>query len=346
MPDWSKLKGLGQRAPTDVVGVDFASNGSRAVRLKRGPNGIQVTAAALMDAVPALQEASDRDTSVKVAKLDLPTALKARFAALSISGRHSALKILRVPDGVDLQDDAEVATRCGLDSAAGYRCGHRILIPPAARTEGRVLGLAFPEWQAQRLIDCLPDTGIPAPRAVLISELSVINAFLNDPRFADKQEAFGILHFDHDFSVIALFHDGVLSQMRTFAFGVAAVSAKVMRALNIDEETAFGVLQDGAFDISHLLEESTHEIRTQMVITRDFMERSENCVMEKLYLSGPVTLTQPFKQSLASDDDLEEWRVNEAYGSAAGAEVQERLAQEPWRMTAAIGAALSVMEAG
>jgi Tfp pilus assembly PilM family ATPase len=346
MPDWSKLKGLAQRAPTDVVGVDFASNGSRAVRLKRGPNGIQVTAAALIDAFPALQESTENEASGKVAKLDLPPALKARFAALSISGRHSALKILRVPDGVDLQNDAEVATRCGLDSAAGYRCGHRILIPPAARTEGRVLGLAFPEWQAQGMIACMPDTGTPAPRAVLISELSVINAFLNDKRFADKKEAFGLLHFDQDFSVIALFHDGVLSQLRTFVFGVAAVSAKVMRALNIDEETAFGVLQDGAFDISHLLEEGTHEIRSQMVITRDFMERSENCVMEKLYLSGPETLTNPFKQSLATDDHLEEWRVNEAYEAVTGAEVEDRLVQEPWRMTAAIGAALSVLEAG
>lgn len=345
MPDWSKLKGLAQRTPNDVVGVDFASNRSRVVRLKRGPAGMQIAAAGLMDPITALQQSTPQDASAEVVKLDFAPAVKGRFAALSVCGQQAALKILRVPDGVDLSKDEEVATRCGLDSAAGYRCGHRVLLPPAARAEGRVLGLAFPEWQAEAMIACLPDTGTPAPRAVLISELSVINAFLNDPRFAAKKDAFGILHFDHDFSVIALFNDGVLSQLRTFSFGGAAVSAKVMQALNIDEPTAFGVLQDGAFDISHLLEEGTHEIRTQMVITRDFMERSENCVMEKLYLSGPETLTQPFKQSLASEDHFAEWRVNEAFETAAGAELDERLVQEPWQMTAAIGAALSVLEA-
>lgn len=342
MLTFNNLNNLLNRAPTDVVGISCSTSGTWLVRIKSGSETPVMTGTGTAPPVAGLYIKPGEPGS-SVAPLDIPPKLRGRYAALCLSGHTGTAKVLRVQESFDVEKREEIIARMALEKADDLRVSANILIPGAAKSEARVLAAAFPERQAAAMLSLLPATGTPAARSIVQGELAVINAFHNDPRFARREDAFGLIHFDHDFSVIALFNGGLLSQLRVFGFGVADVLRKLIQSLNVDQQTAEGVLIDGAFDISHLTDEGFRELRSQLVISRDYMERSENCSLEKIYLSGPAALTQPFNQNLALGDSAEEWNVLEPYGAASPDILADESASEPWRLTSAIGSALGVL---
>ena len=330
-----------------MVGLDCATNGVRAVRMKKTASGLTVIGAEILPPAPvhAAMEGDGAELPEGLGVLPLTPRVRGRYAALLVAGSHAVVKLLRLPERFDLEDHEQLLARLGFEKAAGYRVGTRVIQPATARTESLVLATALPERLAEALLELLPNAGLPAPRFIGISELSVVNAFQNDPRLAGDDSARGLIHFDHDFSLLALFHQDRLSQLRTFSFGMAAVFRRIMKALNVDEETAAGVLSDGAFDISHILDEETREVRGQYVICRDFMERSENCSLQKLHVSGPPALAGAFLSEAQAPETREEWRALDGYPDRAGGSMSERLATESWPLTAAIGACAGLMTA-
>lgn len=348
MPAQNKFKDLLDRAPTDVVGLDCSSNAVRAVRMRKTATGLSVAGAELMPPAPldaAADAAAGDGAEAPRRELALTSRVRGRYAALIAPGIHAVLKLLRLPEKFDLEDRDQVMARLGFEKPEGYRVATRVIQPASARTEALVLAAALPERLAESLLALLPKAGLPAPRFIGISELAVVNAFHNDPRMAGNGTAHGLIHFDHDFSLLALFHQERLSQLRTFPFGMAAVFKRIMKTLNVDGDTAAGVLTDGAFDISRLIEEPLREVRGQYVVCRDFMERSENCSLQKLHVSGPGSLTAPFLREAQASEPREPWAALEAYPDRAGGCMAERLAVDSWPLTAAIGACVGVLNA-
>ena len=334
MPDLQNLKSLFNRAPADAVGINHASNGLRVVRMKKNGNELSVASAAILEPV-AIEDGA-------VEPLSLPIKLRGRYAALSLPSRPAAVKLLRVPDTFDPGNTEEVMARMAREDNDEVRLATRVLIPGAHKVEARLLAAIMPEAHAAGLLRLMPAAGVPAARAIELAELAVINAFHNDSRFADDKQPRGLIHFDHDFSLIALFNENLLSQIRIFPFGVVAVLQKVSKALNVDEATAEGVLMDGAFDISHLIEDGFRDIRGQLVICRDFMERSENCSLEQIYVSGPASLVRPFTAGMPNPEQVEAWDVLAAYPEAAD-HIAEELTSDSWRFAAAVGSCLGVL---
>lgn len=323
------------RAPADVLGIDCGSDAVRLVRVKKNGNSFCLAGGAVLASVDTESES--------VNPLSLPVKLRGRFAALTAPSRPESVKILRLLESFDPDSKAEILARMNCKDDEDVRLAVRVLIPGAHKLEARLLAAVMPERQAEGLLALMPTSGAPAARSLGIAELGVINAFYRDPRFIDSKQARGLIHFDHDYSLIALFNDNQLSQFRTFSFGVHAVLQKICKALNLDSGTAGDVLNDGAFDISHLIEEDFRDVRSQLVISRDFMERSENCTLEELHISGPASLTRPFIGGLPVPESISNWSVLEPYAEAAAGDIPEELAAEPWRLAAAVGAALGVL---
>lgn len=329
---------LFNRLPSDVVGLSWSGQTMQVIRLKRSGASLQIVGADSL-----LLEEDIYAAPEKISAVALNARTRGRYAALCCPSRREAVKLLRVPESFDPANRDELLSRLTIDPGLAVRIAHRVLAPGAAKTEARILAGAMPEEQATRLMQCMPATGMPAARSLELAEIAVMNAFHNDPRFVDNEKACGLIHFDEAYSLIALYNEGILSQLRIFSFGVDAVLSKVMQALNVDQPTAQGVLMDGAFDLSHLIEEGFRDMRSQLVICRDFMERSENCALENLYISGPASLTRPFISGMSVPENVTEWNVLEPYPEATPGAVPEELAAEPWRMAAALGAALGVL---
>lgn len=336
-----QIKSLTNRAITDVVGLHVSSNGTRVVRMKKSGADPVIIGAAMLP--PALVGLSGNEEDARVSPLDLPVKLRGRYAALSVASRQGAVKLLRVPDSFRPDNRDDVMVRLACDQPREQRFATKVLIPAAGKNEARVLASAMPDTRARQLLKLMPTAGTPAARLVEVAELGVINAFHNDPRFRDHEDAYGLIHFDHDFSLVALFNNKILSQIRTFNFGISSVLLRVMKALNVDEPTAEGVLMDGAFDISHLIEDGAREIQAQLVICRDFMERSENCSLENLYVSGPAALTVPLGANRSNQQTMTPWNVLDAYAAQGEDAVPEELIPDSWRLAAAIGSCLGLL---
>jgi Tfp pilus assembly PilM family ATPase len=343
----SKFSALTNRVPADVVALDCASNEVRALRMRKTGNTVALVAAEILQPVPVHDVMLDPDAGERkdIAVLALPARVRGKYAALLTAGTHAVMKMLRVPESFDTTNPAQLRTRLGLAADDDFRVGSCVIQPGGTRREARLLAAAVPDPVAQALLSLLPSAGLPAPRSIELSELAVLNAFKQDPEIGGKEQAIGLMHFDHDFSVIALFNEGALSQLRTFRVGAATILRKVGEALNVDPQTAAGVLLDGAFDISHMIEDDAREVRGQYVICRDFMERSENCRLEKLYISGSPALTRPFIASTHISEPLADWDVLAAYTAATGNEpVGASSGDDAWRWAACVGACLGVLE--
>ncbi len=338
----NKLSGLINRAPMDVVGIDCASNGVRLVRMKKGAAGLSLVGAQTVDPVESVLSPAGGPDSDSGRLSSIPVRVRGRYAALAVPGTHGVVKMLRVAEQFDSGDKNQMMAKLGCDESENYRFAVRTIMPATGRSEARLLAAALPEWQAQALLDLLPSSGLPAPRSIEVSELAVVNAFMRFRRIAGDGEADGLIHFDHDVSVFALFNGGVLSQLRAFKFGVTSVLQKVIDTLNVDEQTAEGVLMDGAFDISHLVEEGAREIGNQFLISRDYMERSENCRLKKLYVSGPPSLVSTFMRSMPHSSEVAEWNAFD--GIDTHGDVSEEIEAAPWRVASAIGACVGVLE--
>ncbi len=326
------------KVASDVVGIYWTGHLIQVTRLKKTAAGIQLAGAEVIH-----QSDDFRNASGKTAPINLSSKTRGKYAALCCCSLRDAFKLLRVPESFDTENREDLIDRLGIDSGLATRISHRVLLPGAAKSEGRVLVGAMLEEHAVRLMQLMPASGMPAARSLELAELSVMNAFLNDPRFANSGKAFGLIHFDDSYSLIALFNEGILSQFRVFPFGVTAVLGRVMSTLNVDQSTAEGILIDGAFDLSHLFEESFRDIRSQLVITRDFMERSEDCILESLSISGPASLTRPFVGGMPAQENITEWNVLEPYPEITPGSLPDEFLAEPWRAAAAIGAALGLL---
>ena len=340
----SKIAGMVNRTPTDVVGLDFASSGLRAVRLRKSVGKYQLMGAEVFPAVPvqAVMEEGGAAVADGFGQMTFPPQVRGRYAALLVPGTHAVVKLLRVSDKLDLADRENVMARLGFPKAEGYRLELRVIQPATPRMEAQVLAVTLPDRQAEAVLQLLPPAGWPAPRTIEVSELAVVNAFQLDPRFAGREKAYGLIHFDQDFSLVALFNRGYLSQLRTFPFGMAAVLRKLVKVLNVDELTAEGVLTDGAFDISHLIDEDARSLHGQFVISRDYMERTENCSLEELYVSGPAALARPFTETANWPGEMQEW--NALAGFRNGDQRAGSEPPDPWRFSAAVGGCLGMLE--
>ena len=88
MPSPNKLNDLMNRPPTDVVGLDCATSGVRAVRMKKTANGYSVTGAEVLPPAPvhAVMDAEDGEMPEGLDVLALSPRVRGRYAALLVPG--------------------------------------------------------------------------------------------------------------------------------------------------------------------------------------------------------------------------------------------------------------------
>ncbi len=344
MPNLNQIIEKFARRPKDVVALDCVSDALRVVRMRRQADKIVLVGA---DVLPPSMHLGEQPLTAEdidgIRAPALPPRLRGRYASLALSGRHAVIKLLRLPGSFDASDQEQVASKMGLEDPENYRVAARPLSAAIGRGEARALAVALPEIEAQALL-CLTPSGLPAPYALTVSELAVVDAFLHGPGATSPEQAMGMIHFDQDRSIFALFNRGVLSQLRTFGFGLAAILHRICSTLGIDRDTAEGIVADGAFEISHLAAEELRMITKQLVICRDFMERSENCQLGQLHLSGAAALVNQFSTGIQTGMNLVEWKVLAPWVDDEVSVLPEALAGKAWCLAAGVGACLRILE--
>ncbi len=327
-----------QRGRTDVVGVDVGGTALKVVRLKSINRAATVVA---VDLLPAVVLPSGRELPPP---LTLPKAVHARHAALTYSGPGALVKLLTFPTHSEKSTETQVSELMGLADASDYRVAYEVVAE--SRAEMRALAVAMPDGAARQLCALFP-VGTPAPYSIEVAGLASMTAFVHGPGRRHLEEAVAVVDFGAAVTTVALYNKGTLSLLRKFDFGSSAILKTVQEALGVDVEVARGILSDGSFDVSQAIRRAMESFLQQFVISRDFVERRENCHIVRLYACGGVAGMQGWARELQSASGLEPefWNPFGELAVLPGA-IPDALKGQEARFTAALGAAWAILQVG
>jgi Tfp pilus assembly PilM family ATPase len=321
-----------------VIGLDIATTGVKAVRMKKSQGGLLVTGAAVLPAI-VLEGGDDSQKPV----LALPKNLLTNYAAIAMSGDGSSVRILSLQGHNAAEiDENHVREQVGLGQ--DYRVGFAVAVAGKGKQETKLLVVGMPEKEAQSVLG-LVAVGAPAPCALELSGLSALSAFLHGPGKAHEQEAVAVIDAGARLTFMALFNKGVLVLVRKFELGSETIVTKVQQQLNVDRDTARGIISDGSFDISQSVRAVMDPFLRQLTISKDFVERREDCRVVKCYLSGGTSLSRYWLEEIRNSTgvDSELWNPFGNLQMVDGAYPAELAGQEP-RFAAAVGVCLGVLE--
>ncbi len=323
------VKGI-KRGPSDCTGVDVGTTSTRIVRLRAIGDDITVVGA---DIIPPSE-----------GTISIPLRLRARYASIAASGSTSIAKLLTFPGAIDESFESGLGKSLGLADADENRVSYRIISEGQGRQESRVLAAAISEEEASAVMKHFA-SGLPAPWSLEVAPLAALTAFEMGPVRAHSGTATGLLDFGTAATTLSLFNRGELVLVRRFDFGTDAVLERVKATLGVDAETAKGILSDTAFDISELLVELMSPVSSQFVVSRDFIERRENCTVGTMFAIGGIAHSKLAMQGLeqALNVDITPWNPFLGLIIAPQA-IPDELDDQHWRFAAALGAALGTME--
>lgn len=329
-----------KRAPTDVVAVDFGSSRTKAVRMTKTAAGITLQAADVLEAVSSQTDGNGEITS----SFTLPGPLKARYVSLALSAGDAVIKLLSFPGQFDAQTVDKVVASMGIKDTSKFRIGYKVTVEGHSRAESRVLAVALPEESAQKVLAPFA-SGLPAPHSIEVSGLSTLSAFLHGPGTRHQNEAIAVIEFGAAISSFAVFNKGVIALLRRFNTGTQNLLDKLADLLGVDQPTAEGIVTHGSFDISATVSEVVSPLVRQMVVSRDFVERRDNCHVSAVYTTGGLAYSHDVAQLIRSslDVDARTWSPLENLKVTEGA-LSDELAGQEWCLGSAIGAGIATLE--
>jgi Tfp pilus assembly PilM family ATPase len=327
------LKRRFQKGATEVTGIDFGKSAIKVVRLHKNGDTFVLDGAELLE---PLYEGGG---------FTVPQSLKARYAALALSSPSATAKLLTFPGAIEPAFESSLARNLGLESRSEDRMAYRIITEGTARVESRVLAAAIPEADAAPVMAFFA-TGLPAPCSLELAPLAALTAFEAGPVLHGSSPAAAMIDFGTESSTLSIFHKRTLVLLRRFDFGTVKLLGRVVSALHIDAETALNILSDNAFDISELITEIMSPLASQLIVSRDFVERRENCTLKQLHCIGGVTTSPAAMHELERSLNIEvstfdPFTIPMLQTSAVDSS-SENL--QHWRFTAAIGAALAALQ--
>ncbi|NLB60714.1 MAG: pilus assembly protein PilM, partial [Lentisphaerae bacterium] len=226
-----------------------------------------------------------------------------------------------------------------------YRIGYRILSAGHGRTETRLLTAAIPDDEALAVSAAFA-IGWPVPVAVELAGLAALTAFEQGPGQAYREQNIGVIVMEERATFAAFFSKGELVLIRKFDFGHGYLSDAIQTSLNVDHATAIKIIADGSFDISQIVKAVAEPFIKQLVISKLFIERRENCQLAKFFVPSGKTVARAWLDEVqaAVGMEVDAWNPL-ANISLAPAALASSLEGEEVSLAAALGAALGSLEA-
>ncbi len=325
-----------RKPPQDLVAVDFDTDAVRCVRVKLNVGEIVVTAT---DILPAL----DFSNVTQVKAFALPKSMAAHYVAICIPGYDAIVKLLNLPGALNDQLEETIREHMGVEGAS-HRFGYRII--SQTHSETRLLTAAIPESQVQAACAMFP-VGLPVPITVEIGGLAVISAFMHGPGKAAQNEAIGVIEFGDRATYFAFFKKLDLILIRKFDFGRFNLLDRIEKNMGVDRQTARNVVLDRSFDISNLVKDLADPFVKQLVISKHFVERRENCHISKIYVADDPLVSHDWLNEIKTALGVEAstWQPFDGVKVMPGA-IPEKFEKCRSQFAAAMGAVYALSEEG
>lgn len=331
-----KLIQFQRKAPQDLTAVDFDAAAVRCVRLKLSGSEVLVIGADMLPAV-------DFGDEEQIKAFELPKSMLARYVAICIPGSDAVVKLLNLPGALDSQAEEQIREHMGVDEGL-YRFGYRVI--SQTRSETRSLTLAVPETQVQAAVAMFP-TGLPVPISVELSGLAVMSAFLYGPGKTLQDEAIGVIDFGSRITCFAFFKKRELILIRKFDFGHFSLLDRIEKSMGVDRQTARNIVVDRSFDISQMVKDLADPFVKQLLISKHFIERRENCRISRIFIPDDPFVSRDWLNEIkgAMGVDASIWNPFDGVKLLPDALPQKFEACRS-QFAAAMGAGLAVFEEG
>jgi Tfp pilus assembly PilM family ATPase len=330
MKSLSELTDSLKRPPTDCTGIDFGSKAAKIVRLRNTGGDLTVVGAEVVE--------------LGSGQIEIPTRLRSRCGAIVTSGSGATVKLLTFPGAVDSSFVDKLPKSLGISDPDDFRISYRIITEGHGRSESRVLAVALQNNEATPIMRQF-STGMPAPYSLEIAQLAALSAFEHGPVSAASSKPIGLVDFGTTITTLSLFNKGELVLIRRFDFGSKTVIDRLSSTLNVDKETSAGILIDSAFDISEPLTELLTPIASNLIVSRDFVERRENCKEVALYAIGEIARSSAAMQCIEQmvKTKIPVW--DPFTGLTIAPQALDGIAElQRGRFASAIGAAMATLE--
>lgn len=339
------LKKTRKHGLQDLVAIDLDPTGVRCVRAKKTGDGISLLAAGSFPAIEFSQDMLSGAASISV--VEFPKLFQAKYAGVSVSGDGAVVKLLNLPGQLDQNSDAKIREHLGLGDGK-YRVAYHPIGMGHDRSETRLLAVALPEGYVQAVNRLFP-SGIPIPASVEVSGLAALSAFAAGPLQEHENDAVGVVDYGAFVSYVAFFYKRELVLIRKFDFGIFNLLSKIKQLLGVELEVARNIIIDGSFDVSQTVKEVSDPFVKQLVISRHFVERRENCRVTRMYVPDGDWVAHDWLSEIKSamGFDLDFWdpfqsRSIKVQPNVIGPELEGQKS----RFAAAIGVALGAFQEG
>lgn len=321
-----------RRCPANLLALDFATTGVKAVRLKKTKDHISLAAADILP--PNSLSAKERP--------EIPKPLAAYYTSLCATMDNAILRVFNqtIPE----EENIEAQVRENLSAPADSRVGGIVLSRGKGKRESSLLGVAVPEQTIQHYLDFF-SSGAPAPHSLELSGLAAFSAFLYNHGAQTENQTICLIETGARYTFAAFLHRNQLQLVNRFDVGGDALQRQVQLALGVDSEMANTILSGGSVDVSAPIRQVLNPFSKQLSIYREFVERQNKSPLSAVYISGGLA-TSPYWQT-AIKEVLgfipQAWNPFEKIAIDPGA-FPENLEGQESRFAAAVGAALAGME--
>jgi len=332
-PKTATSKEQGRRL-THLLGLDFATSGIKAVRLKKNKDLIALAAADILP--PCSPEAEERP--------ELPKPLATYYAALCATMDDAVLRVFTqtIPEE---EDNIEAIVRTSLNAAADSRVGGLVLSRAKGKRESTLLGISVPEKTIRRYLELFAN-GAPAPHSLELSGLAALSAFLYNCGAQTENQTVCVIETGTRHTYASFLHRNQLQIINRFDVGGDSLVRQVETALGVDADMAGTILAGGSVDVSSQVRQVLSPFTRQLSIYREFVERQSKSTLSAVYISGGLATSAYWQTAIKEVLGFipQVWNPFEKIEIQPGA-FPENLKGQESRFAAAVGAALAGMEA-
>lgn len=323
------------KLPADMLGLDFGSTGIKVVRIKQLGGRLTLVAA---DILPA--------TAGGLVRPVLEKNFAGNYAAVCSTSPDCVVRVVSHTSASETrQSEQQIRDQIGL--LPNFRLTSRPTGAEAVKgkNESRVLAVAVPQEEISGYLKLFA-TGSPAVYSYEISGLASLNAAFMGPMAADPLGPVCLLDCGARVSLMIFMNKGAVILARKLDVGGEAVVEQVQKSLGVDREMAESIMSEGAIDISQSVKEVIDPFLRQMMISRDFVERQENCRVATTLITGGMSLSPYWAAEIKKSTGMsvQTWDPLDGLVVASDA-IPERLKGHTNRLSAAIGAARGAMTA-
>jgi Tfp pilus assembly PilM family ATPase len=285
----------------------------------------------------------------RLARPELPKALLTNYVALAFSPAGSVVRVVAQQGGTlhgTPESDQQARSQIGLDDSfrlMSVASGQAQQVNKG-RAENKVLAVGVPDADARSLLALFKERA-PAPYSLELSGLASLNAAVKSAMSDAPDEPVCLLDCGARVSMMVFMNKGAVILARKLDVGGDAVIERVEKFMGVDRAMAESIMSEGAIDISSAVREVSDPFLRQVMISRDFVERQENCQVGRVLITGGMAMSAYWLEELRRTTGMSVSGWDPLAGlQFAGQGAPKVLDGQACRFSAAIGAARGALE--